>query len=260
MQNRSRLRPKPRNPSSECPCSVDNANLAERDSDLASAATHLERAVASGKPNSDVADELGNLNVLLGRFDRAIAFHRYAGELDPMSPYAHGHLGYDYIALGRFDEGIASARLALALSPDSEWWRLTLVNGLLLKGEAQAALDESAAWKGSAGRRFAAAIAYPLVGRAVEGERALAELVAHEGKWFPYAIAVAFAQRGDADGAFEWLERTESAGPASLVGLHADPNLRMLHDDPRWPMLMKRLGQTREKIDAVAFDVALPGS
>lgn len=56
-------------------------------------------------------------------------------------------------------------------------------------------------------------------------------------------IASAYAALGDQDQAFAWLNRGVDAR-ALMVFVKTEPKLERLHDDPRWPALLRRLNLT----------------
>ncbi|HEU4333956.1 MAG TPA: hypothetical protein VFT32_05620, partial [Candidatus Eisenbacteria bacterium] len=85
------------------------------------------------------------------------------------------------------------------------------------------------------------------LGRHAEGDRArsdaaLRELVAEHGKDALVQIASAYAHRGDAERAFEWLERARAARDPGLAEIRVEPLFRTLHRDPRWAALLGRMG------------------
>jgi len=55
-------------------------------------------------------------------------------------------------------------------------------------------------------------------------------------------IAEAFAYCGDADRAFEWLERAYLQRDSGLPQMQSWPLLRNLHGDPRWSRFLERMG------------------
>jgi len=237
------------------------ANVAQSwHNDLATSAKHLERAVALGPNNTDVIDEAGNLNLSLGRIEQATAFHAYAARLDPMSAYAHFHLGQDYLSAGRVDEAIDSARVATSLSPNSDEFRMGLALALFERGDWPALLAELPSWPEGPTRRLASTQALHALGREAESKAALAELIKRDGAELPYWVAVAMAKRGDADGAFAWLDRLISLTKFMSSGAHKDPGLAQLRTDPRWLPLLRKHGEAPEQLAAIKFDVAVPAA
>jgi len=57
-----------------------------------------------------------------------------------------------------------------------------------------------------------------------------------------YQIAEAYAWRGDADKAFDWLERAYAQRDGGLSQVQYDPLLREVRADPRYAALVKKLG------------------
>ena len=50
-----------------------------------------------------------------------------------------------------------------------------------------------------------------------------------------------YAFPGDADRAFEWLERSYTQRDTGLIWLKADPHLKSLERDPRWTSLLGKM-------------------
>jgi hypothetical protein len=48
--------------------------------------------------------------------------------------------------------------------------------------------------------------------------------------------------RGDADRAFEWLERAYAQRDPGLTDTKVSRRLRSLHGDPRWGAFLKKMG------------------
>jgi hypothetical protein len=58
----------------------------------------------------------------------------------------------------------------------------------------------------------------------------------------PYSVAARYAVLGRRDLAFRWLDRACDRHDALLTFAKVDPNLDILHGDPRFPGLLKRVG------------------
>ena len=71
-------------------------------------------------------------------------------------------------------------------------------------------------------------------------------------------IAYISAFRGDADRAFEWLEKFVSYQEAGVAQIPHYPMFANLHDDPRWMPLLRRLQVAPEQLAAIRFDVKIP--
>ena len=57
-----------------------------------------------------------------------------------------------------------------------------------------------------------------------------------------YQIAEAYAHRGEADKAFEWLERAYAQRDSGTAYAAGDVFFRPLHNDPRWKLFVRRMG------------------
>jgi tetratricopeptide (TPR) repeat protein len=68
--------------------------------------------------------------------------------------------------------------------------------------------------------------------------RALIERYAHQGA---VQIAELYAYRGEANLAFEWLERAYAQRDPGLIELKIDFLLRSLHADPRWELFLEKM-------------------
>ena len=63
----------------------------------------------------------------------------------------------------------------------------------------------------------------------------------HATDW-AYQAAEACAARGEADVAFEWLERAYAQRDPGLAYVKPDPLFRGLHADPRWHVFIAKMG------------------
>jgi len=91
-------------------------------------------------------------------------------------------------------------------------------------------------------RLWAEAIVRHAAGLASEADETLRLLVERHAREWAFQVAEVYAARGDANAAFEWLERAYAERDAGLAYLKPDPLLRSLHADPRWGALLRRMG------------------
>jgi hypothetical protein len=66
------------------------------------------------------------------------------------------------------------------------------------------------------------------------------------------------AYRGDADLAFEWLDKAVTYRDAGLMDVAVEPMLANLHSDPRWLPFLRKIGKAPEQLAAIKFDVKVP--
>ena len=111
------------------------------------------------------------------------------------------------LAVNRDTEAEAAFRKALELDPDGASWHQALGQALLLQGKTDAALQEMQQETEEIWRLSGLPLAFHALGRRSESDAALAALKSKYAGEVAYQIAEVHAFRGEADLAFEWLER-----------------------------------------------------
>jgi hypothetical protein len=71
-------------------------------------------------------------------------------------------------------------------------------------------------------------------------------------------IAYALAFRGEADRAFEWLDKAVAYHDSGLAEIVGGPPFANRRHDPRWLPFLCKLGKAPEQLAAIKFDVKLP--
>jgi tetratricopeptide (TPR) repeat protein len=177
----------------------------------------------------------------LGRMDEAITLDSRAAGLDPLSVSTQSNLGYHAYYAGRWEEATAALKKALELNPDFPVARVTLGRVLLTRGRTQEALAEMEREPDPVWRKFGLCLAYHAIGRSAEADAALAAFITDHGETMAFQIAEVFAYRGDADKAFEWLDRAYALRDAGMADIKNDPLLKGLEGDRRYAALLKKL-------------------
>jgi hypothetical protein len=98
-------------------------------------------------------------------------------------------------------------------------------------------------------------MAYHALGRETESDSALSTLIARSEKDWSYNIAYVYAFRGEADKAFEWLDKAvqyQDPGLSQIVGENLFDNI---HSDPRWLPFLRKLGRAPEQLAKIQFKV-----
>ena len=194
-----------------------------------------------GRRPAELLQRQTRLLAVLGKVYEAIELERLAVEGNPQSPWAWGQLGYHLAVTGRYDEAHHVLVIAERLRPDDD--HVGFYDGLawLLEGkpkQAGVAFDRSGSvfrLAGLAASRFDA-------GDDAGSRQALQTLVTKYSPIGAYQVAQAHAWRGEADEAFEWLERAAKQEDAGLMQLKFDPMMRRLHGDRRYDAWLVRLG------------------
>jgi TolB-like protein/tetratricopeptide (TPR) repeat protein len=226
--------------------------------DLAAAARHVEQGLAWDPANLDLISSAGRIAGSLGRQDEAIALVEYLVGRDPLNVMGHDGLAHAYRSAGRLNEALAEFRTVLKLSPGFGSKQYFLGEVLLLKGDAKAALAEIQQEPVEGYRLLGLSMAYHALGRKAESDATLDELIRKHEPTMAFNIAYALAWRGEADRAFEWLDKAVKYRDAGLVLIAHHPMLEKLHSDPRWLPLLRRLGKAPEQLAAIKFDVNVP--
>ena len=224
------------------------------ENDLASAARHFQRALELEPGNPDIINDAAVLARFLDRLDEAVALQEFAIDRDPLTPTGHARLGINYLWAGRLDDAIASLNTALSLSPEFIGAHYNIGTALLMKGDPEAALvafqkeegDEEYLIKGTA-------LAYHALGRQVEYEEAFEELRTNWGEQWPSEVAHVYAWVGDADAAFEWLDRAVAQNEDGLTQQFPQPFFAPIRDDPRWQRFREQTGTSEAQLSAIEF-------
>ncbi len=228
------------------------------DGDLAAAARYVERALELDPSNPDILGRAVLLARELDRLDEAIALGKYAVARDPMNSIGHFNLGLVYRYAGQLDQAIASTRTALSLSPGLIGAQSFIGISLLLKGEPEAALTAMQQESFEEWRLLGLVMVHHALGQATESDAALAELIEKHEQGWAYNIAYVLAFRGEADRAFEWLDKAVQYNDPGLSLIAVDNLLARIHDDPRWLPFLENVGKSPEQLAAIEFDVTLP--
>jgi adenylate cyclase len=112
---------------------------------VADGLTAADRSVVLGEGDPRAHVALGDLSGFAGQFDRAVAAHTRATELDPSFALAHFGLGCSLTASGRADDGIVMLEKAIRLSPRDRSMHLFLSYIALAHFVAER-YDETVVW------------------------------------------------------------------------------------------------------------------
>ena len=227
--------------------------------DPVEAARQFKRALELDPVDLDVLASAAHLLRSIGRFREAETVLAHLVERDPVNPSAHAELGILHRLAGRHDESIEAHRRALTLSPSMDRQYYLIAQTLLQKGEPEAALEEIAREPDDEYRVKMTAILNHVLGNAAEHEAAFRELREKWGAVWPSEIAHVYAMKGEADAAFEWLDRAVTENEDGLDQQHALFYYDPIRDDPRWQEFLEKSGTTPEQLDAIEFEVRLPG-
>ena len=195
-------------------------------------------------PNSTEAHRLNGLRLTcLGRFEEALAAEQRALEIEPLSPAANINYGLTLFYSGRIDESEAQLKKAMELAPDFWFSHYYLYYVYRFKGNYAQAVEKLAKTKDLRDETEAAQLiraSFAKGGwqgflRAVTVEQAPMKMT-------PYNMAGFYAETGDKDRAFAALKEAVDKADQFFGFMRVDPFIKPLHDDPRFPVLLKRAG------------------
>jgi len=231
------------------------------DFDLAGAVRYCQRAFDIEPGNLAVVNAAATLLTAMGRVDEAVTLQEYRVAHDPANPVAHHNLSIARYFARRWDAAIDAERTALRLSPDFAGAHSQIGQNLLLgKADAAGALKEIEAEPDEANRECGLPPPLHALGRTQEADAALHACIDRFGTDQPGLLFQLYAYLGNADAAFEWLEKSAAAHDPQIPGIVADPMVDSLHDDPRWLPFLRKVGYAPEQLAKIEFKVKLPAT
>jgi TolB-like protein/Tfp pilus assembly protein PilF/predicted Ser/Thr protein kinase len=180
------------------------------------ALAHLRRAVELDPLNLQYQSNLGQGLANAGQFDAAVEQLKKVTEMDPNFSYAHVELRKVYQDQGKFDLSIQEWKKHTALDNDPE--------------EVAIAADCASVYAKSGTK---AAIAREIELKTQLGKRRYQD---------PAEIAYLYAQLGDKEQTFAWLDKARAERAGSLEAIKVVRALEPWHSDPRYIALLKDLG------------------
>ena len=184
----------------------------------------------------------------LGRHEEAVREVRRGLELEPLSLVASHHVAWVLIRARLYHQAIDQCRKALEMDPNfpmGHFW-LGLACGLVsLYDEAIPELRAAHQAVGSSFVALELARACAASGQTTEAQRMLAEMhqTFQQDYAEPYGFAAVYAALGQADQAFQWLERAfQDRSGFFAMWVNGDPRLDSLRSDPRMSDLRRRIG------------------
>ncbi|HEV2805730.1 MAG TPA: tetratricopeptide repeat protein [Chthoniobacterales bacterium] len=228
------------------------------DDDLPGAARHFERALALDPTDVSVLGNASTFLETLGRLDESLALQEAVVRRDPVNLTALYNLALRQRMAGRYDAAIATYRTALSLSPTRGETHCYLGIALMLKGDTTAALAEIEQEKREVWRMVGLPMAYCALGRKAEADSAANALIAKYEKEAPYNIAYVYAFCGEANKAFEWLDKAVAYDDSGLGEIATENLFDKIHSDARWLAFLRKVGKAPEQLAQIKFKPTLP--
>jgi TolB-like protein/Tfp pilus assembly protein PilF len=233
------------------PHAVLGGNEIEYDWDFAGGEAEYKKALELD-PNDSTAHQAYSFDIasIGGREQEALTEGNRARQLDPQSAIMTSNIGQIHIMARRYDEAIAICKKLATENPTfagahdcisyASWGKrmypqvveeeklLAQLNGDRKEAEVASTIERefrSAGWNGA-------------LTKGIE----ILQARRKTGYSSAYRIATLYADLGDKDQAFEWLNTAYQEHDFSLFGLKTDFLLDPLRSDPRFAELVRKLG------------------
>lgn len=176
-----------------------------------------------------------------GEFEQSVREAEIAQDLDPKSAQAASSLAIRQIRARDLDRARTVIDAMTQMHPDDANLPWLETNWHIRNGTYRDALSWIALEELDYLRLSLSSIALYRLERTDQARAALDELIETD-KEAAFQIAEAYAQWGQTDDAFAWLEQAFSAGDPGLAELYSSVNLENLYDDDRFAALAAKVG------------------
>ena len=222
----------------------------------AEAARMFEKAYNMAPADDDVTRNVALFARSIGRLDTAIAIARYVVSRDPKRATAHYQLSQAYRDAGMLDEAEEAGRRARALGMRLDF---SIAKTRMYQGDPEPMLAFNENNPGGGWQSFRSqAMALHTAGRFAESDAALEKLLDVSVDAPASDIAAVYAWRGEADGAFEWLDRAFAGNKLPLLMALSSQEFDPIRDDPRWSDLLRRLDRHPDQLAGIRFEPKIP--
>jgi serine/threonine protein kinase/tetratricopeptide (TPR) repeat protein len=233
------------------PHAVLGSNEMEHDWDFAGGEAEYKKALELDP--SDATAHMWyarDMSVIGGRDEQALAEANRAHQLDPLSSIVSSRVGDNRIYARQYDEAIAGCKKAADDNPTFAPAHLCLAQAYRGKRMYPQFIEECKAYGQLSGDRneseFASALEQGFrsagwkgaLTKGIEVRLAQRKL----GYSSAYDIATLYADLGDKDQAFQWLNTAYQERDWLLLGLKTDFSLDPIRSDPRFAELVSRVG------------------
>jgi TolB-like protein/Tfp pilus assembly protein PilF len=209
----------------------------------------VDKALALDSDSLFVLGAASSLASAQGQHEKALHYIQQSLRLDPLNLVQLYNLADTQRQLGRTEEAERSFRRLLEINPQ-DWGSHTQLAIIMLEsGRIEQAWEELALEVDPQQQEYGRILALYAQGRTAEADERLQAFSEAHQSWASALIATLHAFRGDADAAFEWLDRAYQNRDSLLTATLRDPLLESVHDDPRWNALLRRMNLPVDSAD-----------
>jgi len=228
-------------------------NKFEHDWDFAGGEAEFRKALQLD-PNDATAHQwfAEDLAALGGREQEAIDEANRAYQLDPLSPIVSLARATVYFRVRQYDKAIEVVKTIVADNPTfgrahsglgSAYWEEHKYPEAFQEWKTGAQLEGDknfAEWAAATEAGYRSGGTAEALRKGIEVE--LAQIKAKSGYISPYGLAEQYAELGDKEHAFQWLDTAYEQHNAGLEGIRTDPSFDPVRSDPRYAELVRKIG------------------
>ena len=212
------------------------------DWDWSSADASTRTALKYGPNNAPVLRLATSVALTLGELERALDLAQHAVDLDPLDYSGLTNLAFAYWALGQPLEEQRVYQRLMDLYPNGSGVEPFLAAALARQGKPEEGLqyldlDSENMW-----HRSMSTIVLHRLGRHEEEQQIRQNMIDDYGQTWPTGVAFAHAWHGDTDKAFVYLDIAFEQNSPYMTLLIYNPWLAPLYDDPRWEVIVDKMG------------------
>lgn len=230
----------------------------------ADADQYFQRALALNPNHAGAYLAYADYLLIVNRRDEALAMAERALELDPLSPSTVGRVGQSLHFADDLDRAIEDLQAALEIEPQGVLWHVNLGCVYTMKGEygkAIASLERAVPLAGADLRPQAImAWSYAKAGKRAKARAILDDLEkkSASGHASHYSRAFVYAGLGDLDRAFAMLDQAVEERWPYLGTVTVLPPYDDIRSDPRYQLLLKKIGLDKIRSQTIAADDPSP--
>jgi adenylate cyclase len=216
------------------------------DYDFVTAEREFERSLGLNARYAPAHYWFGLCLAWMGRYEEAYTELKRALRLDPQ-PILGQIMGFVLYFARRFEEAIQQFESVLEMDSSlaQPHWGLCAVYAQKSLYERAIAAGQKAVELSEGGTLFVAILgeAYAIAGRRDEAQKILDQLQDSSKQRYvsPYLVGRIYADLGEKEEAFHWLETAYQERAAQMVCLKTDPRFDNLRPDPRFQDLLSRM-------------------
>lgn len=202
----------------------------------------LDKALELEPNNASAIGAAGSIASTFGELDKAIELFERNVESDPLSWSSLNALGDRFRAVGRLEEARTIFERVVALNPEYRGARFSVASMYLFEGRPEEALANLTGLPDGVRYRQIKAAALFDMGETRKAQMALDDFLQSPSPPEPATVAMLYAWRGENSEAFKWLELALEQRDPVFANILGNPVLARLKDDPRYPILLDKIG------------------